>query len=81
MGCLGARVRFNLLLVESASYDQIGVTFVENMKDLGIEVRLERSDFATLLVRTDDSFDYDMTILGWGSSSAAYDPSGGKDLY
>ena len=77
----GHAVRFNLLLVESASYDQIGVTFVENMKDLGIEVRLERSDFATLLVRTDDSFDYDMTILGWGSSSAAYDPSGSKDLY
>ena len=77
----GNKVTFNLLLVESASYDQIGVTFIENMKDLGIEVRLERADFATLLKRTDDTFNYDMTILGWGSSSAAYDPSGSKALY
>ena len=77
----GNQVSFNLLLVESASYDQIGITFVENMKDLGIEVHLERADFATLLKRTDGTFDYDMTILGWGSSSAAYDPSGSKALY
>lgn len=77
----GEPVRFNLLLVESDRYDQIGVTFVENMKDLGIEVTLERTDFATLLKRTDGTFDYDMTILGWGSSSAAYDPSGSKALY
>jgi peptide/nickel transport system substrate-binding protein len=77
----GEPVRFKLLLVESDRYDQIGVTFVENMKDLGIEVTLERTDFATLLKRTDGTFDYDMTILGWGSSSAAYDPSGSKALY
>ena len=77
----GEPVRFNLLLVESDRSDQIGVTFVENMKDLGIEVTLERTDFATLLKRTDGTFDYDMTILGWGSSSAAYDPSGSKALY
>jgi peptide/nickel transport system substrate-binding protein len=78
---LGNQVAFNLLLVESATYDQIGITFIENMKDLGIEVRLERADFATLLKRTDGTFEYDMTILGWGSSSAAYDPSGSKALY
>lgn len=77
----GEPIRFNLLLVENDRYDQIGVTFVENMKDLGIEVTLERTDFATLLKRTDGTFDYDMTILGWGSSSAAYDPSGSKALY
>lgn len=78
---LGNQVAFNLLLVESASYDQIGITFIENMKDLGIEVRIERADFATLLKRTEGTFEYDMTILGWGSSSAAYDPSGSKALY
>jgi len=77
----GREVSFNLLLVESDRYDQIGMTFAENMKDLGIEVRLERSDFATLIKRTDGTFDYDLTILGWGSSSAAYDPSGSKTLY
>jgi peptide/nickel transport system substrate-binding protein len=77
----GVPVEFTLLLVESASYDKIGVTFVENMKDLGMDVGMERSDFATLLRRTDDTFDYDITILGWGSSSAAYDPSGSKALF
>lgn len=74
-------VSFELLLVESPFYDKIGVTFVENMKDLGIAVTLQRADFATLLRRTDGTFDYDMTMLGWGSSSAAYDPSGSKALY
>lgn len=74
-------VEFTLLLVEAASYDTIGVTFVENMKELGMAVKMERSDFATLLSRTDGTFDYDITMLGWGSSSAAYDPSGSKALF
>ena len=77
----GLPVEFTLLLVESASYDKIGVTFVENMKELGMFVKIERADFATLLRRTDDTFNYDITMLGWGSSSAAYDPSGSKALY
>lgn len=77
----GVPVEFTLLLVESASYDKIGVTFVENMKELGMSVKMERADFATLLSRTDGTFDYDITMLGWGSSSAAYDPSGSKALY
>lgn len=77
----GIPVEFTLLLVESASYDKIGVTFVENMKDLGMQVNLERADFATLLSRTDGTFNYDITMLGWGSSSAAYDPSGSKALF
>lgn len=74
-------VVFTLLLVEGASYDTIGVTFVENMKELGMGVNIERCDFATLLSRTDNTFNYDVTMLGWGSSSAAYDPSGSKALY
>jgi peptide/nickel transport system substrate-binding protein len=77
----GSPVSFELLLVESPYYDKIGVTFVENMKDLGIVVKIQRADFATLLSRTDGTFNYDMTMLGWGSSSAAYDPSGSKALY
>lgn len=77
----GIPVEFTLLLVENASSDKIGVTFVENMKDLGMRVTLQRTDFATLLRRIDDTFNYDITMLGWGSSSAAYDPSGSKALY
>lgn len=77
----GIPVEFTLLLVESAFFDTVGVTFVENMKELGINVNLERTDFATLLRRTDDTLNYDITMLSWGSSSAAYDPSGSKALY
>ena len=77
----GIPVELTLLLADGASNDQIGVTFVENMKEIGMDVQLERSDFATLLRRTDSTFDYDITMLGWGSSSAAYDPSGSKVLY
>ncbi|MFU8847521.1 MAG: ABC transporter substrate-binding protein [Opitutales bacterium] len=77
----GIPVAFTLLLVESSASDKIGVSFVENMKALGMQVKMERIDFATLLRRTDDTFNYDITMLGWGSSSAAYDPSGSKALY
>ena len=77
----GVPVAFELLLVESQFYDKVGVTFVENMKALGMDVSILRADFATLLSRTDNTFDYDITFLGWGSSSAAYDPSGSKALY
>lgn len=74
-------VEFELLLVESQFYDRVGVTFVENMKDLGMNVKILRADFATLLARTDNTFDYDITFLGWGSPIAAYDPNGSKALY
>jgi peptide/nickel transport system substrate-binding protein len=78
----GIPVEFELLAVDGvASADTIAVTFVENMKALGIKVKMSKVDFATLLRRTDDTFNYDMTFLGWGSSSAAYDPSGSKALY
>jgi peptide/nickel transport system substrate-binding protein len=77
----GIPVEFTLLLVETASFDTIGVTFVENMKALGLSVKMERCDFATLLRRTDDTFNYDMTMLGWGSPDASYDPSGSKALF
>ena len=77
----GIPVAFELLLVESQFYDKVGVAFVENMKELGMDVKILRADFATLLSRTDNTFDYDITMLGWGSSSAAYDPSGSKALY
>ena len=56
----GVPVSFELLLVESPYYDKIGVTFVENMKELGIE-EAQMADFATLLSRTDGTFNY-MTI-------------------
>lgn len=78
----GVPVAFDLLAVDGvASADTIAVTFIENMKELGMTVGLAKVDFATLLKRTDSTFDYDITFLGWGSNSSAYDPSGSKALY
>lgn len=77
----GIHVEFELLAVDGvASADSIAVTFVENMKKLGMTVKLAKVDFVTLLAKTDETFDYDLTFLSWGSSSAGYDPGGSKAL-
>ena len=78
----GVPVEFELLAVDGvAAADTISVTFVENMKDLGMTVKLAKVDFVTLLAKTDETFDYDLTFLSWGSTSAGYDPGGSKALY
>lgn len=78
----GVPVEIELLAVDGvASADTIAVTFVENMKELGIKVKLAKVDFVTLLAKTDETFDYDLTFLSWGSTGAGYDPGGSKALY
>ncbi len=78
----GVYVEIELLAVDGvASADTIAVTFVENMKEIGMTVKLAKVDFVTLLAKTDETFDYDLTFLSWGSSSAGYDPGGSKALY
>lgn len=78
----GVPVEYELLAVDGvASADTIAVTFVENMKELGMKVKLAKVDFVTLLAKTDETFDYDLTFLSWGSTGAGYDPGGSKALY
>lgn len=78
----GVPVEIELLAVDGvAAADTIAVTFVENMKEIGMTVKLAKVDFVTLLAKTDETFDYDLTFLSWGSSSAGYDPGGSKALY
>ncbi|MEN8844521.1 MAG: ABC transporter substrate-binding protein [Lentimonas sp.] len=78
----GVRVEIELLAVDGvASADTIAVTFVENMKEIGMSVKLSKVDFVTLLAKTDETFDYDLTFLSWGSTGAGYDPGGSKALY
>ena len=75
-------VDFELVVFDgSQRVTSIVTTFQENMKDLGIKVKVAYIDFGSLLKRLDKSFDYDMSLIGWGSSSAAYDPNGSKALY
>lgn len=78
----GIRVSFTFSAIDgSKTIDSIAVTLMENMKELGIEVKIHKIDFSTLTSKMDQTFDYDAAWIGWGSSSAAYDPNGSKVLY
>jgi len=78
----GNRVSFNIIKYTGSEFaEELSVTFRENMKALGIEVKIVTVDFGVLLKMLDHTFDYDVAFLAWGSSSAAYDPSGSKSLY
>lgn len=77
----GNPVEFELLATEaSATMPAIASTFRENMADLGIRVNVSFVDFGAILQRTANTFDYDASIIGWGSG-AATDPSGSKVLF
>lgn len=78
----GNPVEFELLAFDGGQrISGITTTFQENMKEIGINVRLSMVDFGVVLQRISNSFDYDMAIIGWGSSAGATDPSGGKALF
>jgi len=65
----------------SPQVTDMATTFKQNMQDLGISVRLNPLDFGALLSKVTSSFDYEMSMMGWGSSGGAVDPSGEKALY
>lgn len=77
----GNEVEFNLMLPTGGSWMELIVTFKENLDALGIRLNLDPVDFTTMIRKIDNSFDYDASVIGWGSNSAAYDPSGSKALY
>ena len=75
----GHPVEFELLVSEgSQRLTEIVTTFMENMKALGIKVKLSYLDFGTLIAKTGDTFDYDAGIMGFTGGG---DPSGGKAIY
>ncbi len=75
-------VAFELLLFAgSAAVSDMATVFKQNMHELGIEVKLTAVDFSVVLQKTDSTFDYDMSVIGWGSSAGATDPSGNKALF
>ncbi len=77
----GKRVEFDLMLPSGGSWEEMVVTFKENLDAIGITVNLNPVDFTTMLRKIDYTFDYDAGVIGWGSNSAAYDPSGSKAFY
>ncbi|MFP4165561.1 MAG: ABC transporter substrate-binding protein [Opitutales bacterium] len=75
----GNRVAWELLLYNaSQQVTLMATTLKENMAALGIEVDLKLVDFGTVQKRIGDTFNYEMSVIGWTGGG---DPSGGKALY
>jgi peptide/nickel transport system substrate-binding protein len=75
----GNPVEFEILAPQgSQTAPMILTSFIEDMKALGIKVKLSSIDFGTLIARTSQTFDYEAGILGFTGGG---DPSGGKALY
>ena len=75
----GNRVEFELIVADgSQNSSVIATTFVENMKAVGIEVKLKFLDFGTIVSKIDNTFDYEAAMMGFTGGG---DPSGGKAIY
>lgn len=75
----GNRVEIELLLFDgSQRVSAIATTLVENLADIGIRLTLSMVDFSAVLRRTGNTFDYEMSFIGFTGGG---DPSGGKALY
>lgn len=75
----GHRVSFDLIYSHgSARTEAIANTLRENMRDLGIDVRVTPLDFGTMVARIANSYDYETGIIGFTGGG---DPSGDKALW
>ncbi len=78
----GHRVEFELMMYEGKPLRAEVVTvFKKNMEDLGINVKLTFVDPGVVMEKITNTYDYDMTGLGWGSSSGEVDPQDNKTLF
>jgi peptide/nickel transport system substrate-binding protein len=75
----GHPVEFDVMLPQgSQTAPQIISSFKEDMKEMGIGVKLTPIDFGTMIAKTSQSFDYEASIMGFTGGG---DPSGGKAIY
>ncbi len=82
IGPQGHPVEIELMLFEgSQRLTEIATTLKENLAELGIQLRINYVDFGVVIQKIDNTFDYEMSAIGWGSSAGATDPSGSKALY
>ena len=73
------QVKFDFIVADgSQNSTTTATTFVENMRAIGIEVTLKFLDFATIVSKIDNTFDYDAAMIGFTGGG---DPSGGKAIY
>ena len=75
----GNRVSFSLNTnQENPIRQHMATVFKENMKDLGIEVKLQLLDFGTFVKKIGESYDYECGMLGLTGGG---DPVGGMSVY
>lgn len=64
------RVEFEFIVADgSQNATAMSTTFVENMRAIGIEVRLKFMDFGTMISKIDNTFEYE--AASWGLPAAA----------
>jgi len=77
----GHKVEITLMLYEGGRRPKdISTILKQNLKDLGIELKMTFVDFSLVLQKITNSFDYEMALIGWGSPQGETDPSGNKSL-
>lgn len=73
------RVSFTLNTNQEAPIRQnMATVFKENMKDIGIEVKLQFLDFGTFVTKIGESYDYESGMLGFTGGG---DPVGGMSIF
>ena len=63
----GKPFSFEILLRTGSGFSRIVLPFQQNLKRLGVDMRLREVETAQYRKRTDD-FDFDMIVSGWGQS-------------
>lgn len=72
-------VEFSLLVADgSKSSLSNATTIVDNLKSIGIKVKLVFLDFSAIVSKIDDTLDYEAAMIGFTGGG---DPSGGKAIY
>lgn len=75
----GNPVEIELLLFDgSQRASAMATTLMENLREIGIRLTLSMADFGAVLRRTGNTFDYEMSFIGFTGGG---DPSGGRALY
>lgn len=77
----GNRVSLTLTMPNGGGWEDLVLVFKENMDALGIEIVLQAAEFATIIRQLEYTFDFEMMVLSWGYSSAAYDPSEDQSFF
>lgn len=77
----GNRVSLTMTMPNGGGWEDLVLVFKENMAELGIEIILQPTEFATIIRQLEYTFDFELMVLAWGYSKAAYDPSEDQSFF